>query len=499
MSEKWVLAILDGFGLSEDKRFNGIAQAKTPNLDKILGIYPHTFLQASEEYVGLPKGQMGNSEVGHLTIGAGRIVRQGLSLIDHEIATGSFANHPLLTELKKQKRCHIMGLFSDGGVHAHINHFIAAINELTKAGVQVLLHLFTDGRDTPPDSALSFLKQLPSHPLIIPATIQGRFYAMDRDKRYERTKAAFNAIVRAEGKTAKSFEDAIAESYKNGVTDEFVEPCIIEGYQGFNEGDAILHMNFRADRVRQLLAALILPEFNGLERGDYKLPCSVTGLSDYAKELDPFMNAIYPSTPVTDGLVQTLSQAGKKVFKIAETEKYAHVTFFFNGGLEEPVAGEERTLIPSPKVKTYDLAPEMSAREVTQSLINAISAETFDLLVVNYANPDMVGHTGVQDAIVKAIECVDNCLGQLLEACQKHDYNLMITADHGNAEQMVEESNHEKPHTAHTCNPVPLIVASEKPFTLTPGTLADIAPSLLQLYGIQRPATMTGQCIVNFI
>ena len=499
MSEKWVLAILDGFGLSDDRRFNGVAQARTPTLDHLLSHYPHTFLQASEAYVGLPSGQMGNSEVGHMTIGSGRIIRQGLSLIDHEIETGNFANHPLFEKLKTSKRCHVMGLFSDGGVHSHLNHFFSALKVLLEGGVEVFLHLFTDGRDTPPKSAMTFLNALPTHPMLKHATIQGRFYGMDRDHRMERTEAAYLAFMNGEGEKVSSFEDAVQRAYAAGVGDEFIPPCVIEGYQGFEEGDAILHMNFRADRVRQLMGVLILPDFDGFKRINYKKPSYVVGLSDYSKTLDPYMEALYPNTPIKDGLVQILSHSGKKVFKIAETEKYAHVTFFFNGGVEEPEKGEERVLIPSPKVATYDLAPEMSAREVTEKLTQAVSTENYDLLVVNYANPDMVGHTGVKEAIVQAIECVDMCLGHLLSVCEKFGYNLMITADHGNAEQMVENGEGDKPHTAHTCNPVPLIVVLgyKKDITLSPGTLADIAPTLLHSYGIAPPSTMTGRCLIS--
>lgn len=507
MNKKWVLVILDGFGLSEEKLFNGIARAKTPVLNHLLEAYPHTFLHASEKYVGLPKGQMGNSEVGHLTMGAGRIVRQGLSLITHEMASGNFQKHPLWQKLASthNKRIHLMGLFSEGGVHSSLSHFHTVISHLLDLGMEVFLHLFTDGRDTPPDSALAFLKTLPENERLHHATLQGRFYGMDRDDRHERTQSAYNCIVKGVGEKAHSFEEAVSTSYASNISDEFILPHVIEGYRGMEEGDAILHMNFRADRVRQLLRALVLPpeKFNAFDRTHFKKPGCVLGLSDYGNALEPFVQAFYPKTPITDGLVQTLSAQHKKIFKIAETEKYAHVTFFFNGGIEECVDGEERVLIASPKVATYDLAPEMSAREITQKLTETIASEKFDLCIVNYANPDMVGHTGVQSAIVQAIQCIDACLGKLLEACEKHGYGMLITSDHGNAEQMVETEDTARAHTAHTCNPVPLMMVNAflsqdegASFILSPGTLADIAPTLLNFYRITPPSSMTGTCLL---
>ncbi|MBX9976853.1 MAG: 2,3-bisphosphoglycerate-independent phosphoglycerate mutase [Alphaproteobacteria bacterium] len=496
---QWVLVILDGFGLSEDKRFNGIAQAKTPYLDFFMETYPHSFLEASEENVGLPKGQMGNSEVGHLTMGAGRVVRQGLGAIDHAIAMGEFEQHLKLKEFIHKsvaKRCHLMGLFSDGGVHSHITHFIKAAEILASHGITVFLHLFTDGRDTSPMSVQQFLPFIPQRPLIIPATIQGRFYAMDRDHRWERTERAFSAMVKGQGKPAPSFEVAIAESYAAGVSDEFIEPCVIGDYDGVQEGDSLFHINFRSDRVRQLLASLVLPTFKEFETSPIKWS-SILGMSDYSEILDPFVPALYPSTQINDGLCQTLACQDKKILKVAETEKYAHVTFFFNGGMEEPVVGEDRILIPSPKVSTYDLAPEMSARAVANAVCKGMKKNIYDLIVVNFANPDMVGHTGIQSAIIKAIECVDECLGKLYDQAKASGYALMITADHGNAEYMVEDHDPSKPHTAHTCNPVPVFLVNSPYKSIHQGTLADIAPTLLKSMHVEPPSTMTGQCLMD--
>ncbi len=514
---RWVLCILDGFGLSNETSSNGIAQAKTPHLDRLFATYPHTFLQASEEFVGLPKGQMGNSEVGHLTIGAGRIVRQGLAEIDYALKEQTFDIHPKLLEFiqkSTRKRCHLMGLFSDGGVHSHQRHFIKAAECLASHGITVFLHIFTDGRDTAPQSAIDLVKSIPSHPLILPATLQGRFYAMDRDKRWERTQKAYQAIVGGVGKEARSFADAIAQSYTEGIADEFIEPFVIGNYTGVQPLDSLFHVNFRADRVRQLLEALVCPEFDSFERR--LIPWSTAlGMSNYSETLDPFVPSIYPSQQITDGLCQTLSAQGRKILKIAETEKYAHVTFFFNGGMETPVEGESRILIPSPKVMTYDLAPEMSAHEITKTLCQQIETCSYDLIVVNYANPDMVGHTGVKKAILQAIACIDECLYKLYQQCLRSNYALMITSDHGNAEQMIEDGDLTKPHTAHTCNPVPLLIINypctdihtasieqeHYPYTdiatLHDGTLADIAPTLLKSMKVPLPAAMTGRCLID--
>ena len=467
--------------------------------------YPSTTLEASENYVGLPDGQMGNSEVGHMTIGAGRILRQGLVEIDHAIEEGSFTRHPLLNDLVKNTsstRCHLMGLFSDGGIHSHIHHLIHTSEFLATQGIEVFLHLFTDGRDTPPQSALGFIKQLPQHPFIKVATVQGRFYAMDRDKRWERTHQAYDAIVFGKGIRIDTAQDAVTSSYNNDITDEFILPHIIGHYDGMQDGDSIIHINFRSDRVRQLLSSLVIPSFQEFARQKVVHFSKVLGMSDYGEDLAPYVCALYPSVKVTDTLTHILTQHHKKTLKVAETEKYAHVTFFFNGGVEEPCALEDRILVPSPKVSTYDLAPEMGAVEITDHVIQAMSKQSHELIVVNYANPDMVGHTGVQDAIIKAIECVDRCLGRIHTAAIDHDYTVFITADHGNAEQMTEAHDSSNPHTAHTCNPVPFIVVnlpshSLHSRTLHSGTLADIAPTLLTLYGITPPQTMSGQCLIK--
>jgi 2,3-bisphosphoglycerate-independent phosphoglycerate mutase len=353
-----------------------------------------------------------------------------------------------------------------------------------------------DGRDTPPQSALKFMSCLPKHPLIIPATIQGRFYAMDRDNRWERIERAYDALIKGKGRQASSFDEAIVESYAAGVHDEFIEPCVIGAYDGVQDGDSLFHINFRSDRVRQFLGALVLPSFQEFVRSPVKWS-AILGMSDYSETLDPFVPALYPSTQVNDGLCQTLAAHSKKILKVAETEKYAHVTFFFNGGVEAPVVGEDRVLIPSPNVATYDLAPDMSARAVADAVCTGMAKDIYDLIVVNFANPDMVGHTGVQSAIIQAIECVDECLGKLYIQAKTSGYALMITADHGNAEHMVEDHDPSKPHTAHTCNPVPLLLVNSPYQSVSQGTLADIAPTLLKSMHIEPPLTMTGQCLID--
>jgi len=496
--KRYVLVILDGFGIGKNTSENAIYKAHTPCVDNLLKTYPHTELQASEEFVGLPKGQMGNSEVGHLTIGAGRIVRQGLVEIDHAIETGEFEKHSLVQELiakSKNKRCHLLGLFSEGGVHSHQHHFIKMAEILAQKGMHVYLHLFTDGRDTPPQSALDFIQAIPQHPLIHIATVQGRYFAMDRDNRWERTEKAYRALVQADGIRVSSAAQAIEQSYLDGKTDEFIEPYVIGHYKGMEGGDSLIHINFRADRVRQLLSSLVLPEFDHFQRNHPIQFMTVLGMSEYSDTLNAYSQALYPQKAISDGLIQTLCNQGKKVLKLAETEKYAHVTFFLNGGIEPPCPGEDRILIPSPKVATYDLAPEMSAKELTDQVVSAIEEEHHDFIVVNYANPDMVGHTAVQPAIIKAIECIDVCLGRIYKAAVDHHTGIFITADHGNVEQMVEQGT-DAPHTAHTCNPVPFIAINTSIQKLRTGTLADIAPTLLTLYQIPSPLTMSGQCLI---
>lgn len=512
---KAVLVILDGFGLSLNTQGNAIAKAYTPYLDHWMRHCPWRALGASGVDVGLPPHQMGNSEVGHLTLGAGRVLRQGLTRIDHAIQTGQFQTNPTLlnfiqTLTQAQSACHVMGLFSKGGVHAHEEHMLHTLDILLSHGIQVYLHLFLDGRDTPPQAALHSLNRIPNHPNLIPATIQGRFYAMDRDQRTERTDQAYDAIARGEAACyASSFADAVQQSYDQGITDEFMKPCVIhhhtQPYPGIQRGEGVMHMNFRADRVRQLLTHLVK---------DYHETCPFVGMSDYSRDLSRHVKSLFPHEIVHDGLCQTLARYTKKILKIAETEKYAHVTFFFNGGVEEPVAGEDRILIASPNVETYDQAPDMSASALTDAVCTCMTQD-YDLIVVNFANPDMVGHTGMMGPTVHAIEHVDTCLGRIADRAHEQGYSVFITADHGNAEIMetCDDTGVCTPHTAHTCEPVPFIQISERyqtclahthePFVLRPdhltihGTLSDVAPTLLDFLGIPRPKGMTGiSCLV---
>ena len=524
----WVLLILDGFGHREEEKNNGIAQANTPFFDEIWQTHPPLLLEASEEYVGLPKGQMGNSEVGHLTLGAGRIIRQGLTHLDHAMSTPSFVdgkqnpesmkhNEHFLSFIKKlnesgSKKCHLMGLFSDGGVHSHMNHFFPIITQLIQNNIHVCLHLFTDGRDTSPTSAVSFLKTLEEHHLNLEnphmltlATFQGRFFAMDRDHRWERTQKAFEAIVYGKGIPFTDSITRITQLYGEGITDEFIPPHVHESYEGVQQGDGLFMMNFRADRARQTLSALIMEDFKEFARPltDH---CTIpqlwsvkAGMTHYSDTLAPHHLILFPPVVVHDSLCHILSQHSKRILKVAETEKYAHVTFFFNGGVEAPLMGEDRLLIPSPKVKTYDESPEMSAYEVRDAVCTNIEKGVYDLIVVNFANPDMVGHTGDLNAVIKAIEVVDECVRAIAQTCKEKGYGLLITADHGNAEHMTEEHSHE-PHTAHTCNPVPCFIipvqgAHHVSSQYTHRTLCDIAPTLLHLMDIPIPNTMTGKIL----
>lgn len=490
-----ILCILDGWGESSHDQHNAILQAHTPNWDSFIANFPHTTLDASAGAVGLPAGQMGNSEVGHMTIGAGRIIYQDLPRIDQAIASGDLAKNPNLKafidtlKTKGTGTCHLMGLLSPGGVHSHQKHLVALYKLLTQNGIKVYVHAFLDGRDTPPKSALGYLREFMSETKDL-ASLGGRYYGMDRDKRWERIEVAYQAIVSGQ---APTFTDPLAyveEAYKAGTTDEFIPPAIVQGYQGIQDGDGLLVANFRSDRVRQLLSLLI-------ERNEGL--AAIAGMTQYSQTLAKSMITLFPPQKATHSLGELIADAGLKQLRIAETEKYAHVTFFFNGGAEHLFAGEDRILVPSPKVATYDLQPEMSAQEVTDKLIQAIDKDAYDFIVVNYANTDMVGHSGNLAATIKAVECVDHCLGQLFEALQAKGGLLMITADHGNAESMQDAQTHEA-HTAHTTNPVPLLLINEslKGVHLREGGgLADIAPTLLTLMGLPIPAEMTGRGLVE--
>jgi len=502
-----VLCILDGWGERTERADNAILQAKTPNWDRFLKGSPHAQLQASELFVGLPKGQMGNSEVGHMNLGAGRVVLQDLPRIDQAIADGSLAKSPALTgfiaALKKSGgAAHLMGLMSPGGVHSHQDQLAVLARLLAAAGVAVKVHAFLDGRDTPPKSAAEYLAKFAADTAglerVSVATVSGRYFAMDRDKRWDRVAKAYRALVDAEGEKALDAQPAVQQAYAAGKSDEFVPPTVIGGYAGMRDGDAVLCGNFRADRVREMLTALLDPAFSGFERGRVVRFAAALGITEYSTELNRFVQTIFPPEDLADTFGEVVSRAGLTQLRIAETEKYAHVTFFFNGGREAEFPGESRILVPSPKVATYDLKPEMSAPEMTDQLVAAIAAGRFDVIIVNYANTDMVGHSGDIGAAVKAVEAVDRCLGRLADAVTRAGGTLLITADHGNAE-MMRDPETGQPHTAHTLNPVPLLLVNPPAQVagLRDGRLADIAPTLLALLGLRQPAAMTGRSLVS--
>jgi 2,3-bisphosphoglycerate-independent phosphoglycerate mutase len=502
-----VLCILDGWGHRTDRADNGIEQAVTPNWHRFLAGSPQALLQASELFVGLPTGQMGNSEVGHMNIGAGRVVLQDLVRIDQAVADGSLAKNPQLAAfiaaLKKSGgTAHLMGLLSPGGVHSHQDHIVALANILAAEGLPVAVHAFLDGRDTPPRSAKAyvetFLADLRTRERTRIATVSGRYYAMDRDKRWDRVAKAYAALVEGRGEAAPDALAAIERGYAAGLNDEFVLPTVVGRYDGMKDGDGVLVGNFRADRVREILAALLDPAFAGFPRGRIVRFAASSGLTEYSAELKTFLTALFPPEDLRETFGEVVSRAGLHQLRIAETEKYAHVTFFFNGGRETPFPGEERILVPSPKVATYDLQPEMSAFEVTDRLLEAIRSGRFDVVVLNYANADMVGHSGDLAAAIKAVEAVDACLGRLAQAIERAGGSLLITADHGNAE-MMRDPQTGQPHTAHTTNPVPLVLVNPPPdiVGLDDGRLADIAPTLLAIMGQRQPQAMTGRNLLR--
>jgi len=502
-----VLCILDGWGERADRADNGVALAKTPNWDRFIRTAPHAHMQASEAFVGLPEGQMGNSEVGHMNLGAGRIVMQDLPRIDKAIADGSLAKNKTLAALtaalkKSGGTAHLMGLVSPGGVHSHQDHMAVLAQLLDDAGIEVAIHAFLDGRDTPPKSALHYMAKLESdlagRKNLRVATITGRYYAMDRDKRWDRIEKAYAALVEGQGKRAPDAKSAIEQSYATGKSDEFMLPAAIGDYRGMKDGDGLLMANFRGDRVRQLLAALLDPEFKGFARGRSVHFAAAAGMTQYSTELDRFLKTLLPPQDLGDSFGELVARAGLKQLRIAETEKYAHVTFFFNGGREAEFPGESRILVPSPKVATYDLKPEMSAPEVTDKLVEAIESGRFDVIVVNYANADMVGHTGDLKAAIKAVEAIDQCLGRLAAAVERAGGTLLITADHGNVE-MMRDPKTGQPHTAHTTNPVPLLLLNppKDVLGLEDGRLCDVAPTLLQLMHLAQPKAMTGHALLK--
>jgi 2,3-bisphosphoglycerate-independent phosphoglycerate mutase len=501
-----VLCVLDGWGHRVECEDNAICQARTPVFDRWLKTWPHGLLNASELEVGLPQGQMGNSEVGHMNLGAGRVVMQELPRIDQAVADGSLARNPALVKFiavlrKSGGTCHLMGLLSPGGVHSHQDHLAALARIVAQAGVAVAVHAFLDGRDTPPKSAPDYLAKFQSDIADAPgatiATVCGRYYAMDRDKRWERVALAYDALVDAKAPRAGDAVAAVRASHEAGVTDEFVKPVAVGAYPGMREGDGVLMANFRADRAREILAALLDPAFDGFERPRVVKFAAALGMVEYSAALNRLLDVAFPSSRLANGLGEVVAKAGLRQLRIAETEKYAHVTFFFNGGEEAVFPNEERILVPSPKVATYDLKPEMSAFEVTDRLVAAIESGRFDLIVVNYANTDMVGHTGDLKAAIKAVEAVDRCLGRLEEAVRKAGGAIFVTADHGNAEMMHDHATGQA-HTAHTMNLVPAILvnAPKGVMRLADGRLADVAPTLIELMGLERPAEMTGASLL---
>jgi 2,3-bisphosphoglycerate-independent phosphoglycerate mutase len=501
------LCILDGWGHRPDQKYNAILAARTPNYDRMVATCPQSLIDASETFVGLPKGQMGNSEVGHMNLGAGRVAVPDLPRIDNAIADGSLARNPLLADFiaamkKSGGACHLIGLASPGGVHSHQDHMVALANLIAGAGVAVWLHAFLDGRDMPPKSALECLASIraglsPGLPIKF-ATVAGRFYPMDRDKRWDRVTLAYDVLVDAKGERAAEPEEAVDKAYAADLTDEFVLPTAIDGYGGMKDGDGLVMFNFRADRAREILTALLDPTFDGFKRARLVRFAATLGMTEYSAALDPYIKTLFPPAVLKMGLGETVSRVGLRQLRIAETEKYAHVTFFFNGGEEKVFEGEERILVPSPKVTTYDLKPEMSAPEVTDRLVEAIASGKFDLIVANYANSDMVGHSGEFAAAVKAIEAVDACLGRLMTAVKSAGGVLFVTADHGNAEQMFDDTTHQK-HTQHTLNPVPALLFNAPPEVraLSDGKLADVAPTLLALMKLPQPAEMTGHSLLS--
>ncbi|MCI5729527.1 MAG: 2,3-bisphosphoglycerate-independent phosphoglycerate mutase [Clostridia bacterium] len=502
MKKPLVLMILDGFGIAP-KEGNAIEAARTPNLDKLFSQNPLTQIGASGLDVGLPDGQMGNSEVGHTNIGAGRIVYQELTRITKSIQDGDFfQNEAFLSAIENVKKnhsaLHLMGLLSDGGVHSHNTHLYGLLELAKKNDIEnVYVHCFMDGRDVPPSSGKDYVAQLIEKMKEIGvgqiATVMGRYYAMDRDNRWERVEKAYAAMVYGEGEKAACGLCAMQNSYDNGVTDEFVVPTVIDGAQPIQPNDSVIFFNFRPDRAREITRTLVDPDFTGFERRNGFFPLTYICMTPYDATM-PNVDVAFKKERLDNTLGEYISKLGMKQLRIAETEKYAHVTFFFNGGVEKQYEGEDRILVHSPKVATYDLQPEMSAYEVTDKMVDAVNSGKYDVIILNFANCDMVGHTGVFDAAVKAVEAVDTCVGRVIDAVLAQGGAALITADHGNADHMFDEDG--TPFTAHTTNPVPLCVVGH-PCTLREGgRLADLAPTMLQILNIPQPAEMTGKSLI---
>ena len=498
-----VLCILDGWGLNPDTSANAPVLAQTPHFDRLMATCPHATLVTHGPDVGLPRGQMGNSEVGHTNIGAGRVVAMDLGAIDLAIEDGTFGKNPQLLDFIARLKAsggvaHLMGVISDGGVHGHVAHVIAAANTVAEAGVSVVIHAITDGRDVAPSSAPDHMARLIEGlaPGVQIGTVIGRYWAMDRDNRWDRVGRAFDAMVAGQGEAAADPQAAIAAAHARGETDEFIAPSVIAGYGGAKQGDGFYCLNFRADRAREILAALGDPAFDGFDASARPKWEAMLGMVDYSAQHNSYMLTAYPKPVLNNTLGEWVSKQGRTQFRLAETEKYPHVTFFLNGGAEAPSPGEDRAMPKSPKVATYDLQPEMSEPEVAEKLVGAIE-HGYDLIVVNFANPDMVGHTGDLQAAMKACEAVDQGLGLALAALEKAGGAMIVTADHGNCETMVDPVTG-GPHTAHTTNLVPVILyGGPIGTTLRAGRLADLAPTVLQLMGLEQPAEMTGKSLIQ--
>ena len=500
-----VLMILDGWGISEQTEGNAIAQSSTPNMDKLLAQYPHSQLLCSGEAVGLPDGQQGNSEVGHLNLGAGRVVYQELTRINKAVREHTLQDNAAFQQvmdacIAQQKPLHLMGLVSPGGVHSHSDHLYGLLELARDKNIpEVYVHCFLDGRDVGPSTGLGFVKELEEKLSQLGigkiATVSGRYYAMDRDNRWERVEKAYLAMTAGIGETAQSAVEAVQQSYDKGETDEFVLPTVVQAdgkpVAKIGVGDGVIFFNFRGVRAREITKAFVNKDFDGFSR-EY-LGVNYVAMTQYEEGLD--VTVAFPPQDLQNTLGQVLAVHQIKQFRVAETEKYAHVTFFFNGGVEDPNPLEDRLLVPSPKVATYDLQPEMSAIAVKEHLIQAIQSGEYPFILVNFANTDMVGHTGIPEAAQKAVETVDACVGEVAEAVQQAGGVLLITADHGNAEQMVDPVKG-TPHTAHTANPVPFIAVSDRYQTVADGSLQDVAPTVLKLLGIEKPADMTGASLI---
>lgn len=498
-----VLCILDGWGLSDDTEANAPYLANTPTFDAIMANGPHAQLITHGPDVGLPSGQMGNSEVGHTNIGAGRVVAMDLGQIDLAIEDGSFFDNEALKNFIAKVNAsggtaHLMGLVSDGGVHGHLNHIIAATKAITDAGVPVALHAVTDGRDVAPKSAFSYIAELEDR---LPdgarvATVSGRYFAMDRDNRWERVSEAYSAMIKGQGRGAATAHGAVDHAYNQSETDEFIVPTVLDGFDGVEDGDGFFCLNFRADRAREILRAIGEPGFSDFDTGPRPQLSALLGMVEYSDGHNAYMTTVFPKRDIVNTLGEWVAKQGLRQFRLAETEKYPHVTFFLNGGKETPEPGEDRFMPKSPKVATYDLQPEMSSAEVTAKFVQAIEAG-YDLIVTNFANPDMVGHTGDLQAAIKACEAVDQGLAKVVDALNKAGGAMIVTADHGNCEMMVDPETG-GPHTAHTLNPVPVaLVGGPVGASLRDGRLSDLAPTLLELMELPKPPEMTGESLLS--